>query len=489
MVQWQQTLDIAEDDGRTLVARIASALVAEITGGRLHPGEALPGTRALSGSLGVHRNTVLAAYETLIAEGWLVTERARATRVATNLPITQPKRFASGRASRNCIAERAGFDVAPGPVLRERELPRGCVALYGGQPDVSLFPIELYLRELRRAMRLRGVSLLDYGSAFGHPKLRDALATMLSALRGLAATRANVLVTRGSQQALDLLARAIVRPGDEVMVEALGYAPAWAALRAAGAVVTALPVDRHGASIDALAQRCLTAPPRLIYLTPHHQYPTGVTLSASRRLMLLSLAKKHRICIVEDDYDHEFHYEGRPVLPIASADREGLVLYVGTLSKLLAPGLRTGYVVGPAKLIETLAAHRTYNDRQGDLASEVALATLIEDGTVAHHARRARAVYRERRDALVRSLSEFAGNSLVFDIPRGGLALWAKLRTLKGADAVIARCSERSLLIQSTRALCFDGRDRGYLRLGFGGNDSQTLARAAKTLGSVVADL
>jgi len=175
----------------------------------------------------------------------------------------------------------------------------------------------------------------------------------------------NILVTRGSQQALDLVARALFSDGGVIAVESMGYAPAWAAFRAAGATLVPIAVDSHGIDVAALEALCERHAVRAVYVTPHHQYPTTVTLSAPRRLALLALAKKHKLAIIEDDYDHEFHYEGRPVLPLASADSDGLVVYIATLSKLLAPGLRTGFVVGPSALVQHLAARRMYVDRQG----------------------------------------------------------------------------------------------------------------------------
>ena len=250
---------------------------------------------------------------------------------------------------------------------------------------------------------------------------------MLAATRGLAAGPDDLLITRGSQMALELVARALVTPGDVVAVEAIGYVPARAAFALAGARLVPMPVDGQGLDVDALEALARRGPVRAVYLTPHHQYPTTVTLSPGRRLRLLEVARAHRIAVIEDDYDHEFHYDGRPVLPLASVDRAGVVVYVGTLSKILAPGLRIGYVVAPAPLLERLATLRAVLDTQGDPAIEDAVAELLEDGEVQRHVRRVRRIYRDRRDALADALRRDLAGHVSFDVPAGGVAFWARL--------------------------------------------------------------
>jgi GntR family transcriptional regulator/MocR family aminotransferase len=291
-----------------------------------------------------------------------------------------------------------------------------------------------------------------------------------------------VLVTRGSQMALDLVARALIAPGDVVAVEAFGYRPAWTALRAAGARLVPIAVDGDGLRVDELAALATRERVRAVYVTPHHQYPTTVTLAPGRRLQLLDLARHHRLAIIEDDYDFEFHYEGRPVLPLASADASGQVVYVGTLSKLLAPGLRLGFVVAPPALVERLAQLRRAIDRQGDHAVESAVAELIEEGELARHARRARLAYHARRDALVEALAAqpALAEGLEIVVPSGGMALWARAAT--DVDAWAARALEQRVAITTARRYAFDGRARPWVRLGFAALDERELREAARRL-------
>jgi GntR family transcriptional regulator/MocR family aminotransferase len=322
--------------------------------------------------------------------------------------------------------------------------------------------------------------VLDYGDPRGHPKLRAALAGMVSSLRGLAAGPDSLIVTRGSQGALDLVARALIRPGDVVAVEALGYPPAWSALRLAGAKLAPIPVDANGLRVDALREVHQRTPLRAVYATPHHQYPSMAVLAPGRRLELLEWAQRERVAILEDDYDHEFHYEGRPVLPLASADTAGVVVYIGSLSKLVAPGLRIGFAVAPQPLLDQLAVYRTYADRQGDLAVEAAVAELIEDGEIQRHARRARAIYRSRRDALTEALAERLGDRLQLELPRGGLALWTRTRC--DPEAWAARALQAGVAISAGRRFSFEGKRIPFARIGFAAVDEAGLKRAAERL-------
>lgn len=282
--------------------------------------------------------------------------------------------------------------------------------------------------------------------------------------------------------ALDLTARALVIPGDGVAVEAVGYRAAWSAFQRAGARLHPIPVDSEGMQVDDLQEVARAGRLRAVHLTPQHQYPTTTVLSPRRRLALLELARAHRLAIVEDDYDHEFHYEGRPVLPLASADASGLVVYVGSLAKILAPGLRIGFVVGPRALIDRLAQERALIDRHGPTVVEAAVADLLEEGEVARHARRVRRIIRRRRDVLAAALARHLPDALSFQIPGGGMALWA--RAARGIDVLAwhRRARQAGVLFQSGADFSFDGRTLPYLRLGFAGCDDRQLETAARRL-------
>lgn len=451
------------DSNRTLVLQTARALVEDIRRRRLRPGDALPGARALAASLGIGRNTVVAAYRELAAEGWITQSQRAAPVVSLDLPArarefaTPPVTLAGEVAFRTL--NELPFKRAP------HQRAAGTLAMAGGVPDVRLAPRAQLARAWRKVLQGRSaVGALSYGDPRGHSKLRRSIAALLREQRGIPASEENVLIVRGTQMALDLVARAVLAPGMRMAVEDPGYKPAWAAFARTGAALVPVRVDSQGIDVNRVCELA----PQAVYLTPHHQYPTTVTLSASRRLALLAWAKGAGTCIIEDDFDHELAYEGRPVLPLASADAHGNVVYVGTLSKVLAPGLRIGYVVAAAQFIERLARDRFVIDRQGDHVTELAVAALIEDGELDRVVRRVRRVYRERRDVLVSELAKRFDERLQFQVPQGGMSMYARVRGLRGTvGAWSARALNEGVEFAPGREFSFGNVDLPFARFGF----------------------
>ncbi len=481
MARWELAVALDPSSPVALFEQIARAVRDDIARGRLSPGQRLPGSRALAATLGVHRNTTLAAYEALVAEAWLRTRPAGGTFVADAAPVVTPRRFAEAV---DTPRDAPGFDLAPGSMPEGPEPPRGVIALSDGTPDLRLLPRAAIAQAWRRALGSSRAPL-SYGEPRGERALRRAVAAMVSQTRAVPADEDRVLITRGSQMALDLAARALLSPGDVVAVEALGYAPAWRAFERAGARLAALPVDREGASVDALEALLARGSVRAVYLTPHHQYPTTVALSPARRLRLLALAARHRVAVLEDDYDHEFHYEAAPIVPLASADRHGVVIYLGTLSKILAPGLRTGFVVAPRAVIDRLAAERAVSDRQGDRVTELALADLFDDGAVQRHVRRARRVYAARRDACAEALSRHLGDRVRFALPDGGLSLWVEAPDVD-VDAWAAAALARGVSVRTGRLHRLDGAPSPHLRVGYGQRNERETDAALATLAAAM---
>lgn len=485
---WVVDIDVhASDATEPLFVRIARALSADIRRGRLRRGSALPGSRALAATLGVHRNTVLAAYRELLAEGFIEPRHGRGTYVSAELPDVRPRSFGrSQRAEQRTPAqrnpERIGFALTTTAAeLPSRSFSKRTLRMWGGTPDLRELPNLALARAERRAMR-RQPELLGYGDPSGYQPLRAALSGMLAQARGLAIEADDILITRGSQMGVALASASLLRPGDHVAVEAWGYPPAWHALRHTGARLVPIQVDAEGMRVDELARLCERRTIRAVYVTPHHQYPTTVPLSPGRRLALLELAERQRMAIIEDDYDHEFHYEGRPLLPLKSADGAGCVIYIGTLSKVLAPGLRLGYVVAPKVLLREMTARRYYLDRQGDQVMEAALAELIEDGELARHIRRMRRLYLARRDRCVALLREHLSAELEFQVPSGGMALWA--RAAEGIDVERwARAGEEEgVSFQPGHSFQWEKQRCQHVRLGFAPLQEGELATAVRAL-------
>jgi GntR family transcriptional regulator/MocR family aminotransferase len=490
MASWTLALELDRTPGRSLAQQIAGALSADIQRGRLRPGDRLPGSRTLAELLNVHRQTVVTATDELVAEGWLVCRKASGTFVADGVPCVPAARRRESEGSRRAFPSRFVLDLMSAPTA---ELPRDAGArgllMSGTRPDVRLFPADLIGRYYRRSVGAFAGQLLSYNHPAGWPRLREQLARMLSVTRGLAIDPASIMVTRGSQMALALLARALIRPGDAVAVEHPGYRPAWEAFRLAGAEVLPVPVDERGLDVHALRQLAARRRLRAVYVTPHHQFPTTVTLSGPRRLELLDLAAEERFAVIEDDYDHEFHYSGNPVLPMASIDRAGVVAYVGTLSKVLAPGLRIGFVAAPSDLIEQLIAYRSFLDLQGDHVLESAIARLLEDGLIQRHVRKMRRTYRARLVTLAAALRQQLGDFLTFREPSGGTAIWVRTRSTRLMVQWARAARDRGVVFDAGGAFTLDGAPARGARLGFACLTEDEMSRAVKALAAAASSV
>lgn len=488
MVAREFTLALKTGDDSPLFVQISASLARDIARGRLRPGDALPGTRSLAAALGVHRSTVVTAYAELAAQGWVAAKPGGATFVAAASPDVKPRRFTRKAPSRG-VSATTGYVLEPASIeaLPVARLRRGGFYLWGGVPDLRLVPVDLLARAYRRVAKRRDRVLFGYsGDSLGQPELRAAVARLVTDARGMNAAADAVMITRGSQMALDLVARSLIRAGDVVAVEALGYPNAVNVFRRAGARVVPIRVDGHGIDVPALVELARTTPVRLVYVTPHHQYPTTVTLAATRRLALLELARRERIAILEDDYDQEFHYDGRPVMPLASDDPSGNVIYVGTLAKILAPGLRLAFVVAPPALLARMAVERSLVDRQGDAVLEAAIAELIEDGDVQRHARRTRRVYHARRDAFCAGIERELGGLLRYQRPAGGMALWADVAPELDVEAWQQRALERGVYFQIGRQFALHGESVQSVRFGFAHHDEKESAVALRRVAEAV---
>lgn len=480
---WEPAIEVDRDAALPPFLQIARSLAADIQRGRLRPGDRLPGSRRLAESFAVHRNTVLAALAELTAEGWIETAPGRGTFVAQAIVNPSGRPFSRRLGLRTQISSNVPFALPEPPAaFRPPDLPPGTLNLSNGAPDIRLVPARAIGRAYRRVLGLRGADVLAYGDPQGHLGLRTALASMLTSTRGLPAGPGDVLVTRGSQMALTLVVRAILRPGDTIAVEEFGYRPAWEAFRAAGATVVPVAIDGDGMDIEALKRLAGRTALRAVYVTPHHQYPTTVTLKAARRLALLALARAGRMAIIEDDYDHEFHYEGRPVLPLASADHGGLVVYIGTFSKVLAPGLRIGYIVAPPAVLRNAIAIRSLVDIQGDHATEAAVAALIEDGELQRHVARVRRVYANRREILAASLKRVFGDDVEFMPAPGGMALWVRLQMSVDVDEWARRSLRKGVSWYAGRRYAFDGKSKPFARFSFAWLNERELPEAVKRM-------
>ena len=478
---WQVGLSERIDAARPvpLYMQIIQAVIHDIESGRLTSGTYLPSSRELAGILGVNRKTVVLAYEDLIAQGWLASTATRGTMVSADLPEGGDPTRAWTRRANGPDQPGYGFNAPP---ERPLALPGGPgLKLDEGAPDGRLFPPELLARAYRaaahRASRANG---LQYRDPRGVPELRRAIAEMLKAQRGLPVGVENICITRGSQNGIFLAALALLRPGDAVIVEALTYEPAVAVFRTLGARIIPVGLDEGGMDVEDVERACRQHRVKAAFVTPHHQFPTTVALRPDRRLRLVELARQHGFALIEDDYDHEYRFQSQPLLPIAAYAPEQ-VIHVGSLSKLLLPALRIGYIAAPAPVVEALAHMVSLSDGMGNGVTETTAAILIENGELRRHARKARQVYAGRRESFAAELRRVLDGRADFRVPDGGLAFW--LRFSGDIAAVEDRARAGGLRFAVSRSFMAAADAPRGLRVGFASLNEAEARTAIAILG------
>jgi GntR family transcriptional regulator / MocR family aminotransferase len=466
--------------------QIVHALVDEIRRGRLSTGTALPGTRELADSLAVNRKTVVQAYKELEAQGWVESELTRGTFISSHLPAVEHLKEPAAR-----MPSTPEFRLVGAAPVIPLQLPhRGSLSFDDGAPDTRHVPVNALARAYRRALlRLSRRNALSYADPRGSLELRAAVSSMLNLDRGLSTTPDHICLTRGSQMAIYLAARILVSRNDAIVMEELSYPPAREAFRGAGADVAAVGLDGQGMRVDELERICRRKRVHAVYITPHHQFPTTVLLPPDRRLRLFALAAQFGFAIIEDDYDHEFHFAHQPMLPLASADPSGRVVYIGSMSKLLSPSLRLGYVAAPTAFIDRAAAEIMMIDRQGDPASETAVAELIATGEVHRHTRKVLRVYAERRGLIAELLRERFAERIAFDLPDGGLAVWVRFEAGVDVTRLCELAREERLNVLPGSAFSLTGQPVQGVRLGFASLDAGELRRAVDRLRNAFAKL
>jgi GntR family transcriptional regulator/MocR family aminotransferase len=473
-----------EVDAKSRVAlyrQLYEGIRSAILSGRLPAGAALPPTRKLAEAFAIGRSTAIAAYEELLAEGYVYAHVGRGTVVADMPPeaqfVARSRDAGSGVVSATPSLSRRATMLMQQPFSNQSTLR----PFEPGLPDPTQFPRALWAQLLSAAVRNERTQDVGYGAFAGIEKLRSEIARYVGEARGVQCTPDQVVITTGAQAAIDLIARLTLDPGDTAWIEEPGFFGARSAFAAAGARVVGIAVDDNGIDIKDDAP----GPPRIIYVTPSHQFPLGMTMSLHRRLKLLDHARRHGAFIVEDDYDSEFRYGGRPLSSLQGLDCAGLVIYVGTFSKTLFPAMRVGYLIAPQAVAGAYVEGTRRFGLQPPISVQRALAEFIAGGQYASYIRKMRRIYGERHEALRRALSDLP-DGVRLPEASSGMQLPLLMPNHWDDQLIASRLDEQGIsAFALTRSSIDAGSPRGLL-LGFACIPERVIATSARRLLRVV---
>ena len=477
-------LQLPPRSSRERLRSLHQQLRTAILEGRLQPGLRLPPTRSLAAAHGVSRNTVMAAYDLLLSEGYLAARQGAGTYVADVLPdlperVVQRERrpVSDRRLSAFWRQPLAVVDAAPGTSPR--------FDFHLGVPDITHFPMEVWRRLSARALRAFAKKPFAHDEPYGRPALREAIARYVSFARAVACSAEDITVTAGAQQAFDLLARILITPGRTlVAVENPGYSRVRTIFAAAGAKVVGVPVDDEGLVVERIPDNA-----SVVCVTPSHQFPLGVAMSARRRAALLEHAHSRGAVIIEDDYDAEFRFGGRPLDALQTLDRAESVFYVGTFSKSLFPALRLGFAVAPGWARRALGAAKHYADWSCSPIGQETLAAFINEGHLARHVRRMRRLYGKRRELLLEGLRSELGRWLEPIPNEAGLHLTAFTRGSLDGQQLAVKAREREVGVVALDGFRFGKPGRSGLVFGYGGLDESGIVMGIARLRRVCEQL
>ncbi len=482
---WDVQFSFEDSPGKTINAKLLNHITKDILSGRLTPGCMLPGSRALAEQLGINRKTVQQVYEELEAQGWLKSKLRCGTFVSDTLPEQSLSAADSGLI--NSSKKTTSSSTLLKSLYLDALALADCVAISNdGTPDARLIPYELLARTYRRVcINLSRQSKLGYGDPRGAIELRTSIQKMLASDRFMSCSEQEICIVRGSQMGIYLAARILDAEKGAIVMEDLCYLPAQAAFKANGFKIIKCRLDEQGLDIEHLREILANHAVSGIYVTPHHQYPTTVCLPMHRRLALLELSKLYQFSIIEDDYDHEFHYNTNPIPPLASLPNSENVIHIGSLSKVLAPGLRLGYIVSDSQFIERAAQEIVLIDRQGNSITEHVIADLMESGEIKRHIRKVRREYKERRNHAAREFTRVFGDQISFTLPTGGLAIWVDISQLT-QDRDISDFSNRDSTLSTFFAA--EQKTATHIRFGFGAINEAEISNSITKLSLALLD-
>ncbi|WP_298511619.1 PLP-dependent aminotransferase family protein [uncultured Kordia sp.] len=484
MFPYKTSIQFDRKSNQPLYLQLSNQIIQFIKNQQLPPNTKLPGSRTLAEQLHVHRKTIVACYEELLLQGWVESIPKKGTFVHRNLPELDQQRLQDEIMVDSKIT--TGFSFYKNDILPQKPAERKADFMYldDGISDGRLTPLDEIARTYRRISAKKNVfKHLSYGTTFGNATLREVLVNYLNATRGLYITKDNILITRGSQMGIWLSSQLLLEKEAVIIVGATNYGSADSTFLNQQARLKRVSVDENGLVTDEIETLCKQQPIKAVYLTSHHHHPTTVTLSAKRRIHLLNLAKRYNFAIIEDDYDYDFNYNQAPILPLASHDANGNVIYIGSVCKTVAPVFRIGYLIAPKEFVDEAAKLRGFVDRQGDALLELTFASFIKSGDLDRHIRKVLKIYKQRRDLFCSLLQDELGDFLEFEVPKGGMAVWIQLNTAYSWSTVSEIAKKHQLVIGDWQRYDLANSKHNCIRIGFASYDEieiQELIRRLK---------
>lgn len=463
---FQNFISIDRNSTTSIYLQITYQLINAIQRGYLPAGMKLPGSRTLAEWFEVHRKTIVAVYEELDAQGWVQIHPNKGTFIL-DVETEKIKIEHSDSLKLYSYPKKTGFVFNKTNILdNPYEYGDFSYRWNDGTPDYRITQIDtltkFYSASLKRKQNRKKWA---YSKEEGSIYFRKQLSNYLNLTRGLHISEKNILITRSIDAGIYIISQILLEKNDNVVVAEMSYFATNMIFQKSGAKILTIPIDKDGIRVDQLRDLCKQKTIRMLYLTPHHHYPTTVTLSAQRRLELLNLANEFGFIILEDDYDYDFQYDKNITLPMASANTNGMVVYVGSFGKTLAPGFRTGFVIAPENLIYEMRKYLGIIDREGDILMEQVLGELIEEGEIHRHLKKSIKIYQERRDNFADILKTF-NEDIVFQVPSGGLAYWIEWQKPVNLLKLSQECAKNNLLIP--RTLLYQNKHTTAMRIGFG---------------------
>jgi GntR family transcriptional regulator/MocR family aminotransferase len=471
--------------------QVANGLINLIMEGRIKPGNSLPASRVLAELMDLNRTTIVAAYEELRSQDWIEVLPRRGIFISKQLPVITPQEFKDNTEPLTKDVSKADFFLRLTSISRPEQAnarPYDLV-INDGYPDSREAPLSILLTKYKSLFGRKYIDgLLMGGTTAGSSNLQAELASFLSQSRGMNVAEEDILITKGAQAAIYLAARMIIKPGSLVVVGDLSYNLANKVFIHAGATLIKVKVDENGMDIDELEKICNSNRPDLVYIIPHHHHPTTVTLSAERRMKLLHLIQKYQLPIIEDDYDYDFHYDNRPILPLASSDHKGYVIYIGSITKTLAPSIKMGYIVANKEFIWQSSHLKFIMEIRSDILMEEALATLYRDGEMQRHITRSVKLYKTRRDLFCDLLKTELCDMLDFKKPLGGMAVWVTFRQPYSLEKLSGSLSRQGIYMNDGSRYNIDGLAPNSLRIGFASMNEVEMRYFIKVLKQLILD-